>query len=163
MIEWKQIQNYPNYEISNEGQVRNVNTGLILKCGSSTGGYLKVFLYDNGNRENVYIHQLVAKHFVEGYEKGLEVDHINKNRMDNRACNLRWITRNENMQNCKTRGQKVRNETLGMDFTSISKAGEWLVENKFFKNKSSAISSLYQHLGNRTMTCAKCEWRFIND
>ena len=43
------------------------------------------------------IHRLVAEAFVPGREVGLEVAHNNGNRQDNRAENLRWTTRKDNL------------------------------------------------------------------
>lgn len=43
------------------------------------------------------VHRLVAKAFLPGFQEGLEVDHKNHNGIDNRACNLRWITRRNNV------------------------------------------------------------------
>lgn len=42
--------------------------------------------------------RLVAMTWCEGYKEGLTVNHINGNPMDNRAENLEWITRAENIR-----------------------------------------------------------------
>lgn len=42
------------------------------------------------------VHRLIAITFVEGYEKGLVVDHIDRNRKNNHASNLRWVTSSVN-------------------------------------------------------------------
>lgn len=42
------------------------------------------------------VHRLIAITFVEGYEKGLVVDHIDRNRKNNHASNLRWVTTSVN-------------------------------------------------------------------
>lgn len=42
------------------------------------------------------VHRLIAITFVEGYKKGLVVDHIDRNRKNNHASNLRWVTSSVN-------------------------------------------------------------------
>lgn len=49
----------------------------------------------SGNRK-MTVHRLVALAFIANSNNKPEVDHINKNRKDNRADNLRWVTRKEN-------------------------------------------------------------------
>jgi hypothetical protein len=49
-----------------------------------------------GRRDLIYMHiQLL------GREKGLEIDHINGNSLDNRRCNLRRVTHQQNVHNSK--------------------------------------------------------------
>jgi hypothetical protein len=44
------------------------------------------------------VHVLVAEAFVPGYEPGLDVDHKNGKKWDNRVENLQWATRSENIK-----------------------------------------------------------------
>ena len=50
-----------------------------------------------------FVHRMIAETFVENPENKPFVDHINANRTDNRACNLRWVTQTENNRNPLTR------------------------------------------------------------
>jgi len=50
------------------------------------------------DRRKHSVHRLVAQSFCDGYAPDLVVDHINSNRSDNRAENLRWITPAENIR-----------------------------------------------------------------
>ena len=54
------------------------------------------------NGKNFYVHRLVATAFVENPNDRPEIDHINTNWEDNRAENLRWVNRYENMHSSLT-------------------------------------------------------------
>ena len=91
----------PNYSVSNLGNVKNDKTGKILKLLGSKG-YVKVRLYGGSHSDYIQIgvHRLVALEFQDicgEYKDGLQVDHINTIRDDNRAENLRWVTKLENV------------------------------------------------------------------
>lgn len=77
-------------------------------CSSNStvpGFYARRTIKDtNGKKYNVYMHRLIT-----GASRGVEVDHINHNKLDNRRENLRISSRSENNRNRK----KQRNNTSG--------------------------------------------------
>lgn len=85
---WKSIENKPNYEVNEKGQVRNKKTGRILRTSKRKDGYCQVML----GRKTVplYIHRLVAEAFITNDNNMSQVDHINGDKSDNRVENLRW-------------------------------------------------------------------------
>lgn len=55
----------------------------------------------DGTYGTFLIHRLIAETMCEKPEGKYEVDHINRNSLDNRPCNLRWVTHSENMKNTR--------------------------------------------------------------
>jgi hypothetical protein len=47
---------------------------------------------ESKNGKEILIHRLVAEHFINNDENFEIVDHINRNKQDNRIENLRWTT-----------------------------------------------------------------------
>ena len=99
-VVWKQIDNFP-YEVSNLGDVRrcsntskysNSYAGKVLKPWYSRG-YHVVDLMKDGIRHTVYVHKLVIETFVGSRPNGLDIHHIDGNKLNNRVSNLSYVTR----------------------------------------------------------------------
>ncbi len=103
--EWRDIPTYEMYQASSMGNIMRKSDGLILKQHVQKNGYVYVWLNRGSGSHSVPVHRLVAFAFlgIDGYKKGLYVDHINTVRSDNRAENLRWVTPLENANNETTK------------------------------------------------------------
>ena len=87
--QWKQIEDFPNYEVSSKGNVRNIKTQRILKPTYHWNGYIQIGINKDGKLHTKLVHRLVAKAFINNPEDKPTVDHINGNK------NLRWATYKE--------------------------------------------------------------------
>ena len=77
------------YEVSDQGRVRL--NGVIVNFSKYKSPYYSVGSF--------IVHRAVAELFVPNPENKPCIDHINTNKHDNRAVNLRWVTYKENMNN----------------------------------------------------------------
>lgn len=94
--EWARINRNRNYEVNKDGYVRNSRNNYVLTNSPNNKGYMTVSL---GKRmPGQFVHMLVAEAFVPGYAPGLDVDHKNGKKWDNRAENLEWTTRSDNVK-----------------------------------------------------------------
>lgn len=91
-VEWRKVEGYENYSVSNTGLVRNDLTGKILSPHKISKGYLRLNLCKNGTQKKHLVHRLVAIAFVPNPNNLETVDHINSIKADNRAENLQWLT-----------------------------------------------------------------------
>jgi hypothetical protein len=159
---WKTCSDFNMYKVSNLGQVKNKNTGKILKQAIH-GGYKCVGLMLNNKIISRRVHRLVAKEFIENLENKPQVNHIDKNRSNNIVSNLEWTTAKENNVHrstgvMQTTNQNIRvwrvdndtNEKLEL-YNSFEEAGQWLVENKYSNcphtartNISNAVRGIYK-------------------
>jgi hypothetical protein len=92
----------------------------------------------------VYIHRLVALAFIPNHENKRVVDHINRNRTDNRVENLRWVTHSENKVNtglykCNKLGHKNITAHRDGGFDVQVRRDGVLVYRKHFKDLDEAI------------------------
>lgn len=84
-------------------------------------GYAKRDIYLGGGRKNMKL-QHVWMHHLMDVPKGMSVDHINGDRLDNRRSNLRMCTNTQNQQNRKV--QKSLSGFKGVSFKPKKKAWE---------------------------------------
>jgi hypothetical protein len=84
------------YSVSDDGQVKNRLSGRILAGHLDKDGYRIVKI----NQKQMKLHRLVGLCFLPRIElPKLEIDHINRDKSDNTASNLRWCDRATNNQN----------------------------------------------------------------
>lgn len=98
MEEWRVVQHFPNYSVSNTGLVRsdirykNGNTGLILQPATNQRGIVNVGLVHNGIQYRRSVALLVAHAFIMT-ARPLRFDtpiNLNGDRYDNHVANLQW-------------------------------------------------------------------------
>ncbi len=106
--EWNELDEYPNYMISNYGRVFSSCVNRILNPGYDSKGYLHIPLYTNRVGKFVSVHRLVAFAFVDGYFEGAVVNHIDGNKQNNVASNLEWITNGDNVRHAVALGLRSR-------------------------------------------------------
>jgi len=86
--QWKFITGYPRYEISNNGNVRNVDTNVVYKPIKSTDGYYVIRTTCDAKRVEIRIHIEVARAFLNIKYDKYNILHKNGNKSDNRLENL---------------------------------------------------------------------------
>ena len=94
----KEIPNYNGkYLISKEGSVYSVPKGRLLSPSKSVRGYMVL----NLNKKTRPLHQLIIESFVDSnYKaKGLVIDHIDRDKTNNKLSNLRLTSKAENFKN----------------------------------------------------------------
>jgi hypothetical protein len=96
-----------NYEVSNYGNVRSLtmvnNVVRNLKPYEHTSGYLGVSI--DGKRR--MIAHIVAREFIGERPQGFVVDHIDRNRYNNRYDNLRYCSSLLNSLNSSKQGEGI--------------------------------------------------------
>lgn len=107
MEEWRDIPDFDGlYQISNNGTVLNIKRGTVLKQQISNCGYVRVCLSKNGQPKKYSVHRLVWSAFNGEIPEGMQINHINEDKLDNRLVNLNMLTPQENL-NWGTRNKRA--------------------------------------------------------
>ena len=97
---------YVDYEASTDGVVRNKRLKKTIGIVGNTG-YMQISIPINKKMKCLRSHRLIYECFNGLIPDGLVVDHINRNKLDNRLENLRLVTQQEN---CLNSASKIRSQ-----------------------------------------------------
>ena len=171
--QWRQVQGYPCYYVSDKGQVmslRNPKKPKILRQGKGKGGYLHVTLitgdkYGKGEKKNFRVNRLVALTFIrnEHPDKRRDVGHWDSNPANNSAENLYWCTPKENANNPITlqRNRDARPEAVKKTSKAIYVYDEELNQVSAFTSTASASRELNTSQGNIASCCTGALPRYM--
>ena len=174
--EWRDVVGYEGrYQVSSEGRVKSLERKVpkwdgertvkerILKPCVTGSGYLYVNLYAGGRTRMFYVHRLVCQAFHDNPDNKPQVNHLNEDKTDNRACNLEWCTAEENT-NFGTRTERSRK-------TLSKPVGQYTRDGELIRIWSSAREAQRQAGFNQSniskVACGKykqaygCIWRYV--
>ena len=127
--EWVTVQNFPNYEVSNMGNVRSKDR-IVIRKGNPTkilgmdlkprfiNGYYRVTLYagNRAHKKQYMVHRLVAEHFIENPHNYPYINHKDENKLNNVVDNLEWCTAKYN----SNYGTSIQRRVAHQDWQSIA-------------------------------------------
>lgn len=146
---WKDIENYPGYQVSNLGRIRTHNKvtynklheerhwkDRILRQKTTSCGRKRVELWNGKEHKTIQVHRIVANAFLGNpIDEKMTVNHIDGNPKNNVVENLEWTTLAENIQHGIRTGlygnKNIPVQLIGekgeiISFNSIQKASEFL-------------------------------------
>lgn len=92
------VKGYEGYEVSNTGKIKSLKTNRLLTPQKNNCGYLYILLTDSNKKVRInLIHRLVFDSFI-GIDDGLEINHLDEDKENNRLDNLELITHEENLK-----------------------------------------------------------------
>ena len=97
--EFRIIEEFPKYEVSNFGRVRNFKSSKLMSLSKNSDGYYHIQFCKNGKFKTKRVHRLVAETFIPNIHNKSCIDHINNDKNDNNVLNLRWVSIDENCMN----------------------------------------------------------------
>lgn len=102
------IPDFPDYYITDDGVVWSHKYKLPrkLKLNPGKNGYITVSLQKGPKKHFLLVHRLVGLVFIPNPLNLPFVCHSDDNRSNNRKANLFWGTRQDNMDDMKTKGRQ---------------------------------------------------------
>ena len=151
MEEWKEIADFEGlYLISSFGRVKSIiNNKILTPCIVRANG-LVVGLMRNGKVEKRQVSRLVAAAFIPNPDNKPCIDHIDGDRTNNHADNLRWCSINEN----NNFDIAIRNKTkYDFPIEGIDENGNVCIE--FQNYKDAHKKGYYRHLIKQSVDTGK--------
>ena len=105
------------YAVDEQGNVYSKNyhrsgKTKMLKAHPVSGGYLAVTLCKEGKKKTLMVHRLMAEVYLPDFCKELEVDHMDRDKLNNNLSNLRMVSKSQNQWNRSPKGYSY-NKSMG--------------------------------------------------
>ena len=135
--QWRPMMGNSNYAVSNRGRVKRVSRAMGAQPGKirrpfDNNGYVRYLLFTGERRYSRMAHALVYEAFVGPIPSGLEINHRNGIKTDNRPENLELVTASQNVTHAFRvlgRKQVKPNAKLTWDLVNTIRqqyaSGEW--------------------------------------
>lgn len=113
------IDGWPGYVVDTDGRVWSSKRGSWreLAYGRDPDGYVTVQVTQSGRSTQLRVHKVVASAFKRGRltaeavrDLGLEVRHLDGDKLNNNSANLEYGTRKENADDRERHGRTARGE-----------------------------------------------------
>lgn len=148
---WKIITYAPNYEISNMGNIKNIKRNRFITVNyerlKKDNIRARPGLSHNGKITFYYLHRIVAEHFIDNPDNLPEVNHIDGDYYNNRAENLEWISKLDNMRHAS------ENKLMKRYTRKVIVTNKETGEEKMFDKVSDCSSYLKCSTGQISLTC----------
>lgn len=159
---WKEIINFPDYQVSDTGEVKSTkywgqfkrkNSEGLLSQRTYKSGYKYVNLYRNGHMYSVKVHRLVAQAFIPNPNSYTQINHKDENKSNNHVSNLEWCTSSYNItyNNLPERVHKKQRRKIGaftvsgdliLEFESVTSASLYILQEGRAKSAKSALCNI---------------------
>ena len=147
---WKTVEGYESYVVSPLGVIAKAACRTIMKQTKNSSGYFQIGLTKNGKQTTHTVHRIVATAFIPNIDGKPCIDHIDRNKGNNIASNLRWATYSEN--GCNKHGISST-EVRGVCFRPSRNKYEVSIS----INKKSVYVGMYDSLEQATEARYKAE------
>jgi hypothetical protein len=168
--QWLPVVGYDGYEVSDRGRVRSIDrivevgsgsrsvTGRLLSLGTNNSGYRNVGMGSRkaGRPIRVSVHKLVAEAFIGPRPSGMDINHIDGQKDNNRCENLEYVTHRNNQQHAMARfkagvGPRMGKATVSEDSVRRIRA---------LRSEGKTLATIAAEFGIRESTvCLICKRR----
>lgn len=157
--EWREYKNeeFPNYEVSNLGRVRNKITKHIMSGFKTHYGYIAVRLHNNKIQKDKLVHRLVTETFLSNPLNLTDINHIDGDKTNNKLTNLEWCNRSYNIQHAYNNGLRDRRKVRCIETNTIMTMDEILS----FLNKKNVISNISACCRGKSKSAYGYHWEYV--
>lgn len=155
MEQWKIVQDFENYLISNLGNVKTVN-GKPKKIVYDNKGYGRVELWKNNKGRKFRVHRLVAEAFIPNPLGKEQVNHIDGNKKNNCVSNLEWVSPKENIRHA------IENNLSSIKYGSKNLSSKLKEEDVKYIRENAGISKSVRELSEIYKVSTTTIYNIIN-